>query len=82
MNVSTRQFLFGAVFIGIGVYRWVHGDSIDFGLYATAGAAFIANGLTSVESLAGYKRALAITTWVLIFIAGIFFVQVAPRILP
>jgi len=79
MNTTTRQFVFGLIFMGIGIYRIVNGDLVDFGLYASAGAAFVANGLSAVPALSKYSRGFAILTWVLIFVAGIFFIQVVKR---
>ena len=79
MNSIVRQYVFGAIIIAVGLYRLYTGVMVDFGLYVTAGAAFIFNGLTLEPKLASFKKLLIIITWVLIITAGIFFFLVARR---
>jgi len=73
MNARTRQYLFGLIFLGFGIYQLVKRDMLESFLYMVAGAAFIFNTLTSEPSLVTYKRTLVIITWVLITGAGILF---------
>jgi hypothetical protein len=70
---ETRQYFFGIIFLGFGIYQLVTGDYLEFGLYAMAGLAFIFNTLTFEPRLVTYKKALVITTWILIGITGLLF---------
>jgi hypothetical protein len=73
MNARQRQYLFGVIFLGFGIYQLVQKDPLEASLYMIAGAAFIFNTLASEPSLTNYKRVLVATTWVLIIAAGILF---------
>jgi hypothetical protein len=73
MNAQTRQYLFGLIFIGFGVYQVVKKDVLEFSLYALAGAAFIFNALTLEPRLIRYKKPLVVVSWVLIGATGILF---------
>lgn len=73
MNAQTRQYLFGAIFIGVGIYQFSIGDLLEFSLYAFAGAAFIINALTMEPKMLTYKKPLVIVSWILIGATGILF---------
>jgi hypothetical protein len=73
MNAVVRQYAFALIFIAVGVYQLVKGDSREAILYLLAAAAFIFNSLASEPRLQNYKRPLVIITWVLIFAVGILF---------
>ena len=73
MRSLTRQYLFGLIFIGVGIYQLIIKDYLEFALYATAGLAFIFNALTFEPKLIVYKKALVVTSWVLIGATGILF---------
>ena len=73
MDARKRQYLFGVIFLGFGVYQLVLKDMLEASLYMIAGAAFIFNTLASEPSLSSYKKVIVATTWVLIITAGILF---------
>lgn len=73
MNPRTRQYLFGLIFIGVGIYQFVKKDLLEAFLYSAAGSAFIFNTLASEPSLHAYKKVLVITTWTLMIVAGVLF---------
>jgi uncharacterized membrane protein len=73
MNSQTRQYLFGIIFIGVGIYQLVINDYLEFSLYTIAGLAFIVNALTFEAKLLPYKKPLVIVSWVLIITTGILF---------
>jgi hypothetical protein len=73
MNAQVRQYLFGAIFISVGVYQLVVRDYLEFALYAVAGFAFIFNALTFESRLGKYKKPLVIISWLLIASTGILF---------
>ena len=73
MNARQRQYLFGVIFFGFGIYQLVQKDPLEAALYMIAGAAFVFNTLASEQSLINYKKLLVVTTWVLIISAGILF---------
>jgi hypothetical protein len=73
MNSITRQYLFAAIFLVFGIFQAVAGDYREASLYIVAGLAFLCNTLTSEPRLITYKKALVITTWILIAAAGILF---------
>ena len=73
MNQRTRQYLFGLIFIGVGIYQLVKHDMLEACLYMVAGAAFVFNTLATEPGLFNYKNPLVIVTWTLIIAAGILF---------
>ncbi len=73
MNAQTRQYLFGAIFIGVGIYQFSIGDLLEFSLYAFAGASFVINALTMEPKMLAYKKPLVIVSWILIGATGILF---------
>jgi hypothetical protein len=73
MNAQVRQYLFGAIFIAVGIYQLINKDYLEFSLYAVAGAAFIFNTLTNEPKLLAYKKPLVILTWILIVTAALLF---------
>lgn len=73
MNAQTRQYLFGAIFIGVGIYQFSIGDLLEFSLYASAGASFVINALTMEPKMLAYKKPLVIVSWILIGATGILF---------
>lgn len=73
MNARTRQYLFGLIFLSVGIYQLWKDDILEFSLYGLAGAAFIVNTLTMEPKLAGLRKPLVILSWVLIAATGILF---------
>jgi hypothetical protein len=73
MNSQVRQYLFGAIFVGVGIYQLVIKDYLEFALYAVAGLAFIVNALTFEPRLIAYKKPLVIVSWIFIITTGILF---------
>jgi hypothetical protein len=77
MNSITRQYLFGLIFIGFGLYQvYIKKDMLESLLYALAGTAFILNALTLEPKLIAYKKLLAVVTWILIGATAIFFLYI------
>jgi hypothetical protein len=76
MDSRLRQYLFGLVFFGFGVYEFKKNDPLEASVYLTAGLAFIFNNLVGEPRLAQYKRLLVIITWILIVAAGVIFLYV------
>lgn len=73
MSGRTRQYLFGALFLAVGIYQLIINDLLEFSLYGLAGASFIVNALTLEPDLSNYKKPLVIVSWVLIGVTGILF---------
>lgn len=73
MNSINRQYLFGLIFIGVGIYQLTVKDYLEFSLYAVAGLSFIVNTLTLEPKLIVYKKNLVIVSWVLIITTGLLF---------
>ena len=76
MNSRTRQYLFGIIFLGVGIYYMMKNDWLEALLYSIAGAAFISNTLASEPRLFEFKKSLAIVTWALIIFTGLVFLYV------
>lgn len=76
MNATQRQYLFGLIFLGVGVY-YITRQSIETYLYFVGGLAFIVNGLTIEPKLAKYKKPLTIVSWVLIIATGLLLLYLA-----
>ena len=73
MNSTQRQYLFGLIFIGVGIYQLTISDFLEFSLYAVAGLSFIVNALTLEPKLIARKKPLVIASWVLIIATGLLF---------
>ncbi len=73
MSSLTRQYLFGAIFIAVGMYHIYLNDLLEFGLYASAGLSFIFNSLTLEPKFGAYKKPLVFVTWIFILMTGILF---------
>jgi hypothetical protein len=73
MNALTRQYLFGVIFIGVGIYQGTIGDYLETSLYSLAGLAFIVNAATMQPQLVKYKKPLVIVSWILIITTGLLF---------
>ena len=72
MNSVQRQYLFGLIFIGFGLYQAINNhDYLEFSLYLSAGLAFIANAMTFETKLERHKKTLVLLTWILIISTGI-----------
>jgi hypothetical protein len=72
MNSVQRQYIFGLIFIGFGVYQAINNrDYLEFSLYVSAGLAFIANALTFEPKLEPHKKTLVTIAWILIISTGI-----------
>ena len=76
MDSRLRQYLFGLVFFGFGVYEFKKNDPLEASVYLTAGLAFIFNNLIGEPKLIAYRKPLTITTWALIIAASIIFLYV------
>ena len=76
MNARTRQYLFGIIFLGVGIYYIAKHDWLEASLYSIAGLAFILNTLAAEPRLFPYKKVLAIITWALIISTGLIFLYV------
>jgi len=76
MDSRVRQYLFGLIFFGFGVYEFTKNDPLEAAVYLTAGLAFIANNLISEPRLFPYKKTLVTITWILIILASIIFLYV------
>jgi hypothetical protein len=72
MKFNT-QYIFGGLFILIGIYQLVIKDYMEFFLYALAGVTFIVNRLSMEPRFIAHKKPLAILSWLLIFGTGILF---------
>jgi hypothetical protein len=73
MNARTRQYLFGSVFVALGIYQVIAPDYLEASLYGIAGLTFICNALTFEPRFLPYKKILVIVTWILIAITGVLF---------
>jgi hypothetical protein len=73
MNANPRQYVFGLIFIGVGIYNIVIRDYLESSLYIMAGLSFIFNQLANEARFVAYKKPLVITTWALIIITGLLF---------
>ncbi len=73
MNAKTRQYLFGLIFIGVGIFQFTIRDWLEFALYSLAGLAFIVNALTMETRFTAYKKPLVIISWILIGVTGVLF---------
>jgi hypothetical protein len=73
MNSVQRQYLFGLIFIGVGIYQLAKKDLLEFSLYTVAGLSFIVNALTLEPKLLAYKKTLVMLSWVLIIATGLLF---------
>lgn len=73
MNFTQRQYLFGLIFIGVGIYQLTIKDYLEFSLYSIAGLSFIVNALTMEPKLIAFKENLVIASWILIITTGLLF---------
>jgi len=76
MDSRIRQYLFGLVFFGFGIYEFMKDDPIEASVYLSAGLAFIFNNLVSEPSLQNFRKLLVAITWLLIIAAAIIFLYV------
>jgi hypothetical protein len=73
MNPNPRQYVFGLIFIGVGIYNIIIRDYLESSLYIMAGLSFICNQLANEPRFAAYKKQLVIATWALIVITALLF---------
>ena len=73
MNSTQRQYLFGLIFICVGVYQLTLRDYLEFSLYTVAGLSFVVNALTLEPKLITYKKTLEALSWILIITTGLLF---------
>lgn len=73
MNSIIRQYLFGLIFICVGVYQLSIRDYLECLLYTVAGLSFIVNALTLEPKLIVYKKTLVTLSWILIITTGLLF---------
>lgn len=71
MNATQRQYLFGLIFFGVGIYYITISSWFESSLYMVAGLSFVFNGLTLEPRLVKYKKPLAIISWMLIISTGL-----------
>ncbi len=74
MNLQTRQYIFGLIFIAFGIYQASGNEYLEFSLYTGAGLAFIFNALVNEPKLQAQRQLLNIITWILIIATGILFI--------
>lgn len=74
MKSEKQQYVFGALFVGVGIYQFYQNDFLEGTLYVLAALAFIVNALTREPQLLTWKKPLVIFTWVLIAVTLILFV--------
>ena len=74
MNAQTRQYLFGAIFIAVGIYYATTQDYLELSLYGVGGLAFIVNALSLEPRFASRKKVLGIISWVLIITTGLLLI--------
>ena len=77
MNATQRQYLFGLIFLAVGIYYVTRQSWVEAPLYLVGGSAFIANGLTIEPRLAKYKKPLTIISWILIIATGLLLLYLA-----
>jgi len=73
MNSIQRQYLFGLIFLGVGVYQLTIKDYLEFSLFFVAGLSFIVNALTLEPKLIAHKKNLITLSWILIITTGLLF---------
>ena len=73
MKSTSRQYLFGVIFIAVAIYQLVIEDFLEFALYALAGTSFIVNALAMEPRLVNHKKLLVVASWILIGATGILF---------
>lgn len=73
MNAQTRQYLFGLIFIAVGIYQFYITEYLEFSMYLCAGTAFILNALINEPKFSAYKKPLITITWVFIVSATLLF---------
>lgn len=71
MNATQRQYLFGVIFFGVGIYYVTRTSWVESSLYIVAGLAFVVNALTLEPKLITYKKLLTILSWILIIASGL-----------
>lgn len=71
MNATQRQYLFGLIIFGVGVYYITRGAWFESSLYLVAGLAFVVNALTGEPKLARHKKLLVVFSWILIISSGL-----------
>lgn len=74
MNSQTRQYLFGAIFIAVGIYQAFHHDYLEVSLYTVGGLAFVVNALSLEPKLTSRKKILGIMAWALIVTTGLLLI--------
>jgi hypothetical protein len=74
MNAQTRQYIFGAIFIAVGIYYATIQDYLELSLYGVGGLAFIVNALSLEPRFAHRKKVLGIISWVLIITTGLLLI--------
>ena len=73
MSAGNRLYIFGIIFLAVGIYQLVRNDVQEFSLYALAATAFAVNGLSLESRLVRWKKALSIAGWLLIAATGLLF---------
>ena len=71
MNSINRQYLFGLIFAGVGIYQLSIQDYLEFALYMSAGLSFVVNALTLEPKLLAHRKILVMLSWTLIFTTGL-----------
>lgn len=71
MNATQRQYLFGIIFFGVGIYYITHRSWFESSLYIVAGLAFVFNALVLEPKLAKHKKPLTVISWILIISTGL-----------
>ncbi|HET7180371.1 MAG TPA: hypothetical protein VFI14_11630 [Chryseosolibacter sp.] len=73
MSARNRLYVFGLLFLAVGIYQLVRNDTQEFIMYALAATAFAVNGLSLEPRFASWKKGLSIAGWLLIAATGLLF---------
>lgn len=76
MNSRVRQYFFGLIFAGIGVYYLIQPNYLEASLYIMAGFCFAINAIVSEPSMERYRKELTIVAWIFIIATAILFLWV------
>jgi hypothetical protein len=75
MDSRLRQYLFGLIFFGFGVFEFKKNDPLEASVYLLAGLALFLFILSRTKA-PSHKRLLVVVTWALIIAASIVFLYV------
>lgn len=73
MSAAIIRYVVGVIMILFSVYQIIENNFWEFGLYLSAGLAFITMGLITDDVFPRFRKAMNIFSWILIFTAAFFF---------